>query len=98
MHCRDIPHDYFTDEAFEFGKNVWDKNRGSDQSGFQVFKYKKDAVRFASPHDKICPVKIKTADIVKMSDEFSISKGYDAVAFEVTEFNISRKKWESIGK
>ena len=94
----EIPHNYNEDTSFRFGKNIWNLNYyNGEQAGFQVFKNKKDAKDYGWDLDKVCPVVIKTEDIVKMTNNFEpgLTRCSDAVSvYEVSSFNISKKDWE----
>ena len=99
--CSSMPHDFMGDKQFKFGWNIWCPTLGletHEQEGFQLFRYKKDAIRYAMGSDKICPVKVNSKDIVKMSDVFNFTKrGVDGLitvtVFEVTRFAIWKKDW-----
>ncbi len=102
-----IPHDFCGHTPFSFGENIWDKAKAktdeNGQSGFQVFRYKRDAVKAAWEEDKICPVTIDANDIIKATDEFPINtilayKGRGSkclTVFEVDKFHINENDWNT---
>jgi len=102
------PYSFCGDVKFEFGTTVWDeeiaKRDINDQSGFQMFAYKKDAMKYAACRDYVCKVEVLTKDIAKVgyagifmgsaeifiriNGEFKYAKAY-----EVKKFKLFKKNW-----
>lgn len=95
------------DVSFKFGKNIWNKRKAKEadnlQSGFQVFAKKKDAEIWKKINghgcELVCPIIIKTKDIVKATNEFKVftwsgPSQLEFRVYEVSSFVLWKKDWK----